>query len=321
MIVLVIKMDFIHLVYFFEVARQQNFTKASKVLYVSQPTISKLIKNLENELGVALFYRTPKRVLLTDAGQLLLDKATIIIETLNSIHTDLADLTGTPRGRLKIGMSPMVQTLFPQAIAEFKSLYPKIIIDLIEVGSKKVEQGISEGTIDVGIMMLPTRGKEELVVFPFISDPIMLIVHPSHPLASKQFVDMSDLRDEPFVLYKEDFALHDHVIEKCHELGFEPNIVCETAQWDFMANSVASKLGIAFLPSTLCSRINSQLVKTLPIVNGIIPWNLALVWKNNTYLSYPTKVWLKHIFRVFGITESRPIPSEIVLSPLDESAK
>jgi DNA-binding transcriptional LysR family regulator len=310
MIMWVIKMDLIHLVYFFEVARQENFTKASEALYVSQSTISKLIKNLESELGVALFYRTPKRVILTDAGQLLLTKAKIIIETLNSIHPELSDLTGTPRGRLKIGMSPMVQTLFPQAIAEFKSLYPQIILDLIEVGSKKVEQGISEGTIDVGILMLPTRGKEELVVFPFINDPMMLIVHPNHPLATKQLVDMYDLRDEPFVLFNEDFALHDHVIRKCHELGFEPHIVCETAQWDFMVNIVASKLGIAFLPHTLCAKIDSRLIKTLPVVNGIIPWNLALVWKNNTYLSYPTKVWLKHIFKVFDIAESTLISSE-----------
>lgn len=310
MIVWVIEMDFIHLVYFFEVARQENFTKASEVLYVSQSTISKLIKNLESELGVALFYRTPKRVILTDAGQLLLTKAKIIIETLNSIHPELSDLTGTPRGRLKIGMSPMVQTLFPQAIAEFKSLYPKIIIDLIEVGSKKVERGISEGTIDVGVMMLPTKGKEELEVVPFINDPMMLIVHPNHPLATRQFVDMYDLRDEPFVLFKEDFALHDHIIEKCQELGFEPHIICETAQWDFMVNIVASKLGIAFLPHTVCAKIDSQLIKTLPVVNGIKPWNLAFVWKNDTYLSYPTKVWLKHIYKVFGIAESTLISSE-----------
>lgn len=310
MIMWVIEMDLIHLVYFFEVARQENFTKASEALYVSQSTISKLIKNLENELGVALFYRTPKRVILTDAGQLLLTKTKIIIETLNSIHTEFSDLAGTPRGRLKIGMSPMVQTLFPQAIAEFKSLYPQIIIDLIEVGSKKVERGISDGTIDVGIMMLPTSGKEELGVLPILNDPMMLIVHPNHPLATKQLVDMHDLRDEPFVLYKEDFALHDHILKKYHELGFDPHIVCETAQWNFMVNIVASKLGIAFLPNTVCTKIDSQLVKTLPLVNGIKPWNLAIVWKNNTYLSYPTKVWLKHISKVFGIAESTLISSE-----------
>lgn len=302
-------MDLIHLIYFFEVARQENFTKASEALYVSQSSISKLIKNLENELGVALFYRTPKRVILTDPGQQLLTKTKIIIETINSIHTEFSDLAGTPRGRLKIGMSPMVQTLFPQAIAEFKSLYPQIIIDLIEVGSKKVERGISEGTIDVGIMMLPISGKEELGVVPILNDPMMLIVHPSHPLAAKQLVDMYDLRDEPFVLYKDDFALHDHILQRYRELGFDPQIVCETAQWNFMVNIVASKLGIAFLPNTVCTKIDSQLVKTLPLVNGIKPWNLALVWKDNTYLSYPTKMWLKHIFKVFSIAESTLISS------------
>ncbi len=303
-------MEFVHLVYFLEVARQENFTKASEVLYVSQSTISKLIKNLESELGVALFYRTPKRVILTDAGQLLLTKTKIIIDTLDSFHVELSDLIGTPRGRLKIGMSPMVQTLFPQAISEFKALYPQIIIDLIEVGSKKVEQGISEGIIDVGIMMLPIKSKEELEIVPIFNDPMMLIVHPDHPLATKELVDMYDLRDEAFVLYKKDFALHDHIIKKCQELGFEPHIACETAQWDFMVSTVASKLGIAFLPQTLCAKIDPQVITTLPVINGINPWDLALVWRVNTSLSYPTKVWLKHIFKMFGITESTLISSE-----------
>jgi len=296
-------MEIIHLVYFTEVARQESFTKASEVLYVSQSTISKLIKNLEIELGVALFHRAPKRVILTDAGLLLFDKAKIILDTLNSINSELYNLAGTPSGHLKIGISPMVQTLFPKAIAEFSSFYPQITIDLVEVGSRKVEQRIHEGTLDVGIVVLPTRSKVELETVPFLKDPLMLIVDSSHQLATKSIIDISELREESFVLYRDDFALHDHILDKCKELGFTPKVVCETAQWDFMVDIVASQLAIAFLPQTICAKLNLKSITCLPLRNEIKPWHLAIAWKRNTYLSYATRAWLEYTFKMFGIAK------------------
>lgn len=296
-------MDIIHLVYFTEVARQESFTKASEVLYVSQSTISKLIKNLERELGVALFHRAPKRVILTDAGLLLFEKAKIILDTLNSINSELYNLAGTPSGHLKIGISPMVQTLFPKAIAEFSSLYPQITIDLVEVGSRKVEQRIHEGSLDVGIVVLPTRAKVELETVPFLKDPLMLIVDSSHHLAAKSVIDIRDLHEESFVLYRDDFALHDHILDKCKELGFTPKVVCETAQWDFMVDIVASKLAIAFLPQIICAKLDLKSITCLPLKNEIMPWHLAIAWKSNTYLSYATRAWLEYTFKMFSVAK------------------
>lgn len=303
MIELVIKMDIIHLLYFFEVARQESFTKASETLYVSQSNISKLIKNLESELGAPLFHRTPKRIILTDEGRLLFPKAQLILDTLHSIETEFSDLTGTPRGRLKVAISPLAQAipLLPKAIAEFKSIYPQITIDLLEVGSRKVEKGLSDGTIDVGVVMFPTVGAKELEVVPFFKGPMMLIVHPGHSLAAKSLVSLNDLRDEPIVLYQEDFVLHHQITEKFHEFGFEPKVMCETAQWQFMVDIVSSKLAIAFLPKAVCEKLDPRLVKTLPLADEFKPWHLAIAWKNNTYLSFPTKVWLTYIFNVFGV--------------------
>jgi len=295
--------DIIHLVYFTEVARQESFTKASEVLYVSQSTISKLIKNLENELGVSLFHRAPKKIILTDAGVLLFDKAIIILDTLNSINTELYNLAGTPRGHLKIGIPPMVQTLFSKAIAEFNSLYPQITIDLAEDGCRKVEQQIHDGTLDVGIVVLPTRDTVDLETVPFLKDPLMLIVHAHHPLATKSIVDMGELSEESFVLYRDDFALRDHILDKCKEIGFTPRVVCETAQWDFIVDIVASKLAIAFLPQTLCTKLDMELVRYLPLKNEIKPWHLAIAWKKNTYLSYATRAWLEYSFKLFGLSK------------------
>ncbi len=294
-------MDIIHLVYFIEVAQQESFTKAAKNLYVSQSTISKLIKNLENELGTALFHRTSKQTNLTDAGKLLFVKAKLILDTLKDITAEFSDLVGIPQGRLKIGIPPMVQILFSKAIAEFNSLYPQISIDLVEVGSRKVEQGISEGTLDAGIVVLPTRIAEKLAVIPFVEDPLMLIVHSNHRLANKPLVDIEELSNESFVMYQEDFALHDHILDKCKEFGFEPKIVCETAQWDFMVDIVASKLAIAFLPQIVCRKLDSKSIQVLPLATDLKPWHLAIAWKKNTLLSYPAKIWLEYIFQLFEI--------------------
>lgn len=303
------RMDIIHLLYFVEVAKQESFTKASASLYVSQSTISKLIKNLESELGVALFHRAPKRVLLTDAGTLLFGKAQLILDTLNSINTDLYELAGTPKGHLKIGIPPMVQMLFPKAIAEFNALYPQITIDLLEVGSRKVELGLEEGSLDVGIVVLPTLNRGDLEIAPFLIDSLMLITHAESPLVAKTMIDMNDLRNESFVLYSEGFALHDHILEKCKELGFRPKVVCETAQWDFMVDIVASKLAIAFLPQIVCNKLDLQSLRCIPVKNEIKPWHLAIAWKNNTYLSYATRAWLSYIFKTFGI-ESQHLKGE-----------
>ena len=295
-------MDIIHLVYFTEVAHQESFTKAAEVLYVSQSTISKLIKNLETELGVSLFHRAPKKIILTDAGVLLYDKATIILDTLNSINTELYNLAGTPRGHLKIGIPPMVQTLFSKAIAEFNSLYPQITIDLAEDGCRKVEQQIHDGTLDVGVVILPTKDTVDLETVAFLKDPLMLIVHANHPLATQSSVDMRELKDESFVLYRDDFALRDHILDKCKEIGFTPRVVCETAQWDFIVDIVASKLAIAFLPQTMCTKLDMQLVRYLPLKNEIKPWHLAMAWKKDTYLSYATRAWLEYSFNLFGLS-------------------
>ncbi|MEN6462863.1 MAG: LysR family transcriptional regulator [Syntrophomonas sp.] len=295
-------MEIIHLVYFVEVARQESFTKASEVLYVSQSTISKLIKNLENELGVALFHRGPKKIRLTDAGIVLYKKAEIILATLDSIHTELYALAGTPSGNLKIGIPPMVEILFSEVIAKFNVLYPQITIDLIEYGARNVENGIVDGTLDVGIVILPIKTNVELEIASLIKDPLMLILHPEHPMANQTLIDMNDLQHESFVLYREDFALREHILDKCKELGFAPKVVCETAQWDFMVDLVASKLAVAFLPAKVCDKIVSKQIKAIPIKNDIKPWHVALAWKNNTYLSYATKAWLHHTFKMFGIS-------------------
>ena len=109
-------MDIRHLEYFLEVARNQSFTKAAEKLYITQPTISKTIRNMEDEWGVTLFYRQGKRIELTDAGQIMYQQAQQMVESFQRVSAELEDLMNLKRGHLRIGLPPMVgSSFFPRS--------------------------------------------------------------------------------------------------------------------------------------------------------------------------------------------------------------
>ncbi|GAE06688.1 LysR family regulatory protein CidR [Paenibacillus sp. JCM 10914] len=257
-------MDIRHLQYFLEVARNESFTKAAEKLYITQPTISKTIRNMEDEWGVTLFHRQGKRIELTDAGLIMFQQAQRIVESFQQVSAELGDLMNLKQGHLRIGLPPMVgSSFFPKVIGQFHRKYPHITIQLVEDGAKKLEADVESGQTDIGVAVLPVD-EEVFHYYSFVKEKLNLLVHPSHRLASRAHVNLSELADESFVLFREDFTLHDRIIRECVNAGFEPNIVYESSQWDLISGMVAANLGIALLPETICKEIDSARVSILP---------------------------------------------------------
>lgn len=285
-------MDIRHLQYFLEVARCKSFTKASEILHITQPTISKMIRNIEEELGVELFDRSGRRVELTDAGEVIFAQAKHIVTSFQSLSSELDDLRNLKRGHIRIGLPPMAgSSFFPKVIGKFREQYPEISMELVEVGAKKVESEVESGVLDIGVAMLPTKS-DIYHSFTFVKGRLMLVVHPTNPLAAKKEVRLAELAQESFVLFREDFALHDRVPEECVRAGFKPHVVCESSQWDFISEMVAANLGIALLPETICSELDRKRVCILPLIEPVIPWHLAIIWRKDRYVSYATQEWI-----------------------------
>lgn len=303
-------MDILHLTYFTEVARQKSFTKASKCLHVTQPSISKVIKTLENELDVILLIRSGKQVELTDAGQALLQQAQTVLTSMDNLTTRLADIVGLKKGHLVIGLPPMIGArFFPHVIGEFKRIYPDIEIKLLEVGSKQVESNIEDGTLDLGVVALPLNS-DIFEIFSFIHESLHIVLYPGHPLAAQSQLTLKDLRTESFILYHNDFSLNDLIISKCEEQGFTPHIVCQSSQWDFIAEMVLAKLGIALLPETICHELERQRYHIIPLVDPVIPWDLAILWQKGKYLSFAAREWLtftKNYFKTVTSAKESPL--------------
>ncbi|MCP3032034.1 LysR family transcriptional regulator [Halobacillus sp. A1] len=284
-------MDIRHLKYFIEVSKFNSFTRAADHLFISQPTISKMIKNLEEELGVDLFERSRKQLTLTDAGRVILDQAQTIDKAFNNLQTELDDLLGLQKGHIRIGLPPIMDAdHFINILGEFHQLYPNITFQLVENGAKKIEEGIREENLDAGITVLPTE-EEDFHYFSFMREELRVVVPPTHKLADRKQIRLEELKDEQMILFNKDFALNDRITAACKEAGFLPKVVSESSQWDFIGKMIAAKLGLSILPYSV-SELLKEDVRTIKIIKPKIEWDLAIIWRKNHYLSYAAKEWL-----------------------------
>jgi DNA-binding transcriptional LysR family regulator len=279
--------------YFVEVARQQGFTRASESLHVTQPAISKAVKALEEELGAPLLLRERRRVQLTDAGRVVLERALGVLDSLRVIREEVVELAGLRRGRLRIGVPPIVGVaFFPPLLAEFHQAYPGIVLELREEGSHHIEALVSNREVDVGAVVLPTDEKA-FGTMPFARDQLRAVLHPSHPLARRRALALRELEGTPFVLYRPDFALHGHILDACRRSGFKPTVVNESSHWDFIVAMVAANIGVGLLPQTLCRQLDHRQVCSVRMTEPVIPWNVALIWRRDRHLPPATRAWLE----------------------------
>ena len=293
-------MEFRQLKYFLEIVNCLSFSKASGTLHISQPALSTVIKNLEEELGVRLLDRSTKKITLTDAGEILIVYTENIMHSLQELQTALGRVTESNIGKIKIGLPPVIgASFFPRIISKFNHTQPKITIDITEEGSKLIEQLIWDNELDLGIIVLPFK-ETQFSGITLIKRKLNLIVNVNHPIVHlKNKVSIQHLRDERFILFRRGFALYDRVRDACIQHGFTPNIVFESSSWDFISEMVGENQGIAFLPDTVCTKINLARCTVISNLEYPIPWDLALIWRKNAYLSYVTKTFIEFVQNEF----------------------
>lgn len=292
-------MDIRQMQYVLELARTGSFTKAAHALHITQPTLSKTIKSLEDELGVSLFNRDGKRIELTDAGRAIADQAANIVESFHNLRLELNDLTNLNKGLIRVGIPPMAgSSFFPQVIRRFREKYPGLVIQTVEDGAKKLEQKVAEGRLDMGVVLLPVD-EERFDSFTVVKEHLKVLVHPGHSMAEKTAVRLAQLAGEPFILFREGFALHDRIIAACVGAGFRPNVLYESSQWDFIYEMAAAGLGIAMLPETICRVLDPSRVRLLDLNEPRIPWHLGMIWHRRGYLSFAAREWISFTRALF----------------------
>lgn len=279
--------------HFIAIVEFGNFSKAAANIYVSQPNLSKSIKKLETKLNVQLFRRSTKTLELTDAGQIVYEQALKVIESTDELTAKLDLLTHSPTGEIKIGVPPVIGTLFfPKIATEFGKLYPNITLELVEHGAKKIEQFIEEGKVDIGLVVLPVN-QHHFDTVPYINEAFYLFTSDTHPLANEEIVDVLQLKNENFIIFNQDFALHHLIIHYCEQAGFSPNITYESSQWDLIIELVRANLGITLLPQSIYHKMTPDNVKKTALHHPPL-WRLGIITKKDRYQSFATRALLDY---------------------------
>ncbi|QHT58777.1 LysR family transcriptional regulator [Paenibacillus lycopersici] len=293
-------MDIRHLQCITEIVRRRSFTKAAEALHLTQPSVSKIVKALEEELRVELFVRDGKQVKLTDAGDTIYRHAGPILQLFDGLVTELNELVYLDKGTVRIGMPPMAGArFFPAVIKRFQERYPGIAFRLVEEGAKKIEESLADGSLEAGVVLLPVDAAM-FETYPIVDDRMNVLVAPSHPLAGRPAVELAELAGESFILFNDNFALHDRIIGECRNAGFEPRVSYESSQWDFIGELVGAGLGVAMLPDTMCRRLGPDLARAIPLTRPVIPWRLAMAWRKDGYLSMATREWIRFTRELFA---------------------
>ncbi|WP_321960186.1 LysR family transcriptional regulator [Paraburkholderia sp. J7] len=277
--------------YFIEVVRQQSFTAAAEKLHVTQPTISKMVKALEDETGTQLLLRDARQMVLTDAGRIVYQRGQDVLAAQAQLQAELADLGTLGRGELTIGIPPMGGSLFTPAIATFRQRYPKIELKLFEQGSRAIEAALISGELELGGVLLPVD-PALIDVLPIAHELLWLVARRGSRWDNKLAVPLAELAGEPFVFYGESLALNDVVLNACRTAGFVPQVVGRSGHWDLMAALVLAGVGIALLPAPYVRRLDAERFTCLPVSEPQITWDMAIGWKRSGYLSHAARAWL-----------------------------
>jgi DNA-binding transcriptional LysR family regulator len=275
-------MELYQLGYFIEIARQRSFTRAAERLHMAQPALSQQMKNLESELGTALFIRGRKEIQLTAAGKAFLPRAEALLtqaEAAKAIVSDVAQLRG---GKLIIAAIPSVSAcLLPEVIRSFSRQHEQVELQLIEDSSERVAENVESGLADIGFLQLPAS-KSAFETRTIISEPFVLLVAKSHPLVKQKEVALKQLAAESFIFYKG--RARDTASEACRKAGFEPRIACESGELETVRALVAAGLGLAVVPQLATGNL-PKTIQAITIREPKMQRQIAAVWQKGSVLS------------------------------------
>ncbi|WP_370842961.1 LysR family transcriptional regulator [Megasphaera sp.] len=284
-------MNINHFAYFVEAVRENSITKAAELLFISQSTISKAIKCLEQAYNTELIDRKARNFKLTSAGEIFYNSAVKIVSNYQSETTILATLLHSHRGKLTLGIPPVTITIIHSLLYQYEQMYPEIDLRVIEIGAQTAFSLAQSGAADISIIIEPFDNPEFNKV-PIMESEAVCVVSPHHRLANYDTISFSQLKNEKFLVFDKSFMLYYRIIDCCKEAGFMPNISLESAQWDLLVEAVSDGEGITILPRPIIQKFCPQKVKMLHLCNPSLPWIPVAAYHKEKFLSTPMKLFL-----------------------------
>ena len=235
--------------YLVALAEHRHFGHAAEACFVSQPTLSTQIRKLEDELGVSLVERTPRKVLLTDVGREIAARARDVLNEVEQIKGIARRTLDPESGTVRLGIFPtLAPYLLPHVVPLVRKRFPRLELLLVEEKTEEVLHRLHEGRLDAGIVALPIHEDSLHAEFLF-EEPFLLAVPQSHALAKLPSLKLSDLSTQSLLLLEDGHCLRDQALEVCHLAGAGERTGFRATSLETLRQMVAADVGITLLPT------------------------------------------------------------------------
>jgi LysR family hydrogen peroxide-inducible transcriptional activator len=270
--------------YLVALADHRHFGKAASASFVSQPTLSTQIKKLEDELGVALVERAPRRVMLTPVGRDIAERARGILGAVDELR-EIARRTRDPEaGSVRLGLFPTLGPyLLPHVVPQLRTRFPRLELLLVEEKTEVILRMLREGRLDAGVLALPLHD-DHLHEEPLFDEPFVLAVPRTHALAARESIRVKDLAHESLLLLEDGHCLRDQALDVCEMAGAGEKTGFRATSLETLRQMVAANVGITLLPKLAVQPPvpPSEAVALVPFRDPTPHRQIAMAWRKTS---------------------------------------
>ncbi|HXF42312.1 MAG TPA: LysR family transcriptional regulator [Pyrinomonadaceae bacterium] len=263
---------------FLAIAEAKTFTAGARKVQVTQAAISMQIRQLEEEVGMPLFTRTPRRVILTEAGERLLERARKILREHDSALAEIAEVAGAEYGRLRIGTASGTFAInqLPGILRKLKESFPRAELTVISGTSQRLVDRMMHGELDISFVSLPVENPN-IVTESLFADEIVAIAHPKHPLAKEKYISAANLAAEDLILGERGGNTRRMIDEFFAAANVKPNIKMELSRQEAVNLMVENNLGVGMAGAkSVAKEVREGKLVTWLIEGAEIKWELGL---------------------------------------------
>lgn len=272
-----------HLKYFLAVAEELHFRRAAERLFISQPGLSRQIKQMEDDLGVTLFERHNRKVQLTKAGTYLKKELSLALKNLDQTLEYAKLLHDGKKGDLKLGyVGSAMQNIIPNLLLDFEEKQPNVVFTLKELDNDTQIQELLAFDLDLGFVRLE-RVPKGLAIKPILKESFCLVLPKNHPVTSDTLKSMAQLKDESFILFdpKYSASYFEKVMQIFDDSGFTPNVSHNTIHAGSIYKLVENGFGISIVPESLTTTENKN-IKFIELKKIKQKTTLSVVWNKSS---------------------------------------
>lgn len=295
-----LKMELRQIKYFIEVAKREHMTEAAEALHVAQSAVSRQIANLEEELNVKLFIREGRTVRLTPIGKIFLEQMERAVNVIDDAVQVVTEYIDPEQGTIHIGFPTSLSNyILPRALSFFRKNYPHAKFELHQGSYNDLIELVLSGEINIALLGPLPKGYKRIKSTVLFTEDIVALLPSDHRLAGRAAIKLSELQNEPFVLFPEGYVLRDLIDKGCMQGGFKPKVSFVGRDVDAIKGLVSAGLGITLVPEvTLIDNIPRNTVK-VPVTDPNLNRSVGVIVPSDRELLPTEKIFFDFIKEFF----------------------